>query len=91
MSVCKSKTKCFNYFVKKKVKVNLKEIIKLIFSDTKTVKNDSKKHSEKNMHKKLRETREYEVSETTNAFIENLENALLKHESAVANKKCNDI
>jgi len=81
MSVCKSKPKCFKNFIKKKSKIKFKEAVKLIFSDTKTFKNTYKRHNPNKSNRKTRECQEYEVFETTDDFIINLETALKERES----------
>lgn len=83
MSVCKSKTKCLGYFVKKGSGVKLKEVIKLIFSNTKprageksqytnTIKRDKRTHA----------AHMQEANEANDLFVEGLEAALKQHESS---------
>lgn len=89
MSVCKSKMKCLTYFAKRWSSVNQKEVVKLIFSNTKpragvksrytnTIKRD-KSMSAAQMH---------EANQENDLFVEELEDALKKHE--VLNEESED-
>lgn len=82
MSICKSKTKCLNHFLKKEY-VNQQEIVKLLLSDTKSIKNTSSKKQHKRSSKKHRSSKDYEVFHSTNEFIEEIEDALRKRESQI--------
>ena len=81
MSVCKSKIKCLSYFAKRESGVNLKEAIKLIFSDTKSGVGVKSEYTNtikpsRNMHKEV----EAEANSDANQFMEELETALKSRE-----------
>ena len=81
MSVCKSKAKCLAYFAKKGSGINLEEVAKLIASDTKSYAGRRRKYT--NTIKKDKSMQEAELQETKNtadSFLEDLEDALKKHE-----------
>ncbi len=77
MSVCKSKVKCLLYFSKRLTKVNFKEVVNLIFSDTQPKTKVAK--TSRSKHKTPVEEMD-KANEASNAFIEDLEDALKKHE-----------
>lgn len=80
MSVCKSKIKCLRYFSKRLGKVNFKEIITLIFSDTKTAKKEHRKYTNTIRHSRHAHTDDAEhASVDENDFMEGLEDALKTH------------
>ena len=80
MSVCKSKIKCLSYFSKRLGKVNFKEIITLIFSDTKTAKKEHRKYTNTIRHSRHAHTDDAEhASVDENDFMEGLEDALKTH------------
>lgn len=81
MSVCKSKMKCLTYFAKRWSSVNLKEVVNLIFSNTKpragvksqytnTIKRD----------KSMSAAQKQEENQQSDIFVEELEAALKQHE-----------
>ena len=81
MSVCKSKIKCLRYFSKRLGKVNFKEIVTLIFSDTKTAKKEHRKYTNTIRHSRHAHTDEAEhASVDENDFMEGLADALKNHE-----------
>lgn len=80
MSVCKSKIKCLCYFSKRLGKVNFKEIITLIFSDTKTAKKEHRKYTNTIRHSRHAHTDEAKhASVDENDFMEGIEDALKTH------------
>lgn len=83
MSVCKSKAKCLAYFSKKGSKINLKEVTKLIASDTKSGTGTKRKYTNTiKVDKKMREAQRQEAEEGHVLFMEDLEAALKQHEDA---------
>jgi hypothetical protein len=81
MSVCKSKAKCLAYFSKRLSEVKLKQVVKLILSDTQpkhamlspnpmTIKSKVESHTEDPA----------KPSKTASEFLEGLEDALKCHE-----------
>lgn len=82
MSVCKSKIKCLSYFAQRLDQVNMKKVVKLIFSDTKSGAQEESKYTNtikpvRHMSKEEREERNSDV----NQFMEELEAALKSHEA----------
>ena len=81
MSVCKNKAKCLGYFAKKGTDVNPKEVIKLIFSDTKSgagVKSEYTNTIKRDRHMQREEKVESNLD--ANQFMEELDAALQSHE-----------
>lgn len=81
MSVCKSKMKCLRYFSKRSGKIYFKEVVKLIFSDTKSAKAEHYKYT--NTIRPSRHMHRDEVEHTVvdaNEFLADLEDALKNHE-----------
>lgn len=83
MSVCKSKMKCLCYFLKRLGKVNLKEVVILIFSNTKTAKKEHRKYTNTIRHSRHAHTDEAEHANVDdNDFMEGLVDALKDHEES---------
>ncbi len=81
MSVCKSKVKCLSYFAKKSSGIKLGEVIKLIFSDTKSGTGAKSEYTNTIKHSRHMQKDEIEKSNLdANQFMEELEEALKSHE-----------
>lgn len=87
MSVCKSKTKCLNHFLKCKTGIKYEGIVTLLVLDTKNFKPVHKNNSHRGGKKKHNKSKEYEITDTTNEFIEKLEDAFLKRDAEKENQE----
>ena len=88
MSVCKSKIKCLTYFSKRLSDVNLKQVLKLILSDTRP-KEGMMQPSTKKSHSKheIRTEEQEKVGQSPSEFMADLEDALKSHEEANAKNR----
>lgn len=89
MSVCKSKMKCLTYFAKKWSSVNPEEVIKLLFSNTKSSTGVKSQYTNTiKRDKSMRAAQREEENQESELFVEELEAALKQHE--VSNEESED-